>query len=76
MKCLKGQLSDGPRHGATLIADGIENNIAKRTDRNAYDMLDCRSVNDIFQGKWFWCLPIDLKKQTEEVETEDLTENA
>ena len=77
VKWLRGQLSDGPRHGATLIADGIENNIKKKTLRDAYDVLDCRSVNDTFQGKWYWYLSSDLQPKTEEVETEDLeTENA
>ena len=72
MQWLKKQLSDGPRHGATLIKDGIENNITKKTLRNAYDMLDCASVNDTFQGKWYWYLKSDLKKRTEEVKAEEL----
>ena len=72
VKWLKGQLSDGPRHGATLIKDGIENNITKKTLRNAYDVLDCASVNDTFQGKWYWYLKSDLKKKPEVVETEVL----
>ena len=28
------------------------------------------------RGRWFWFLPIDLKKQTEEVEMKDRKENA
>ena len=72
MKWLKHQLSDGPRHGATLIADGIDNNIMKKTLRNAYDALNCGSVNDDFGGKWFWYLPGHQKRKTDKVETEDL----
>ena len=72
MKWLKERLTDGPQHGQTLIADGIENNIMKKTLRNAYDALDCLSVNDTFQGKWYWYLRSEFDRKADDFEGEDL----
>ena len=76
VKWLKKQLSEQPRHGATLIADGMENNIMQKTLRRAYDVLGCRSVNDTFQGKWYWFVPglIPPDTEDEELETENPAE--
>ena len=74
VKWLNERLTDGPQHGATLIADGIENNIKKKTLRDAYDVLECRSANDTFQGRWYWCLPSEFQRKAEDLETENSTE--
>ncbi len=77
MNWLKGVLTEKDLVAKTqLLEDGDANNITKATLRRAYDALGCRSVNDTFQGKWYWFLPeLIAKKAKEEAEALETTEN-
>jgi len=50
--------------------DADANNITKATLRRAYDALDCGSVNDTFQGKWYWYLPEMIPQKGKDTESE------
>ena len=71
MKWLRGMLLEkgGPLAKEQLVVDADANNITKATLRRAYDALDCRSVNNEFQGKWYWYLKEMIPKRDEEFET-------
>ena len=71
MKWLRGMLLEkgGPLAKEQLVVDADANNITKATLRRAYDALDCRSVNNEFQGKWYWYLKEMIPKRDEELET-------
>jgi hypothetical protein len=75
MKWLRGVLiaNDGPLSKEQLLVDADANNITRATLRRAYDALDCRSVNDTFQGKWYWYLPemISQKSNDDDAEMSD-----
>ena len=77
MKWLKGVLAEKDLVAKTqLLEDADANNITKATLRRAYDALDCRSVNDTFQGKWYWYLPeLVAKKAKEDAEALEATAN-
>ena len=70
MKWLRGMLLEkgGPLAKEQLVVDADANNITKATLRRAYDALDCRSVNNEFQGKWYWYLKEMIPKRDEEFE--------
>ena len=66
--------NDGPLAKEKLVVDAEANNITKATLRRAYDALDCGSVNDTFQGKWYWYLPEMVPQKRKAEETEELEE--
>ena len=72
MKWLRGVLiaNDGPLSKEQLLVDADANNITKATLRRAYDAMGCRSVNDTFQGKWYWYLPELIPQKGKDDEAE------